>query len=120
MLIAHADTTTHTTPNAVMTTLAAPSLGADDLAVWRVTMEPGQAGPIHAVGNEQVWVILEGSAQVTLGETELTAGPGDTVICPAGTPRQVKAPEGLVALVATRAGTSVSTDEGTRPLPWAA
>ena len=43
------------TPNAVMRTLAAPSTGAAELAVWTVEMRAGQAGPPHTADREQVW-----------------------------------------------------------------
>ena len=36
------------TPNAVMTTLASPTLGGARQALWRVDMTGGQAGPLHA------------------------------------------------------------------------
>jgi len=51
----------HKTPNAVMRTLAAPSTGATELAVWEVSMTAGQAGPAHRVNREQVWVVLLGA-----------------------------------------------------------
>ncbi len=51
----------HRTPNAVMHTLAAPSTGANDLAVWTVEMRAGQQGPRHTADQEQVWVILDGT-----------------------------------------------------------
>src|ERR687898_597866 len=42
------------TPNAVMRTLAAPSLGSSDLAVWTVEMRAGQAGPPHRAEHDEV------------------------------------------------------------------
>jgi quercetin dioxygenase-like cupin family protein len=109
------------TPNAVMTTVAAPSLGSDRLAAWEVVMRPGQRGPEHATDHEQVWVVLDGAAHVELDGEALVARAGDTAILPAGTTRRIAAPEGLRAVVATTAGALVRTaDGGERPLPWAA
>ena len=54
----------HETPNAVMHTLAAPSTGTSDLAVWTVEMRAGQQGPLHTADQEQVWVILEGTLAI--------------------------------------------------------
>ena len=120
-LVTAAQTVVHETPNAVMTTVAAPSLGAAQLAAWEVRMRPGQRGPEHTSDREQVWVVLEGAAEIDLGGERVVAGAGDTAILPAGAPRTVTAPEGLRALVATTAGARVRTAQGgERPLPWAA
>ena len=106
----------HETPNAVMHTLAAPSTGAADLAVWTVSMRAGQAGPVHRAEHEQVWVVLEGALTVN----GVSRGAGETIAVPAGEERQVTAQRDMRALVASRGGGSVTTDAGTRPLPWAA
>jgi quercetin dioxygenase-like cupin family protein len=120
-LVSAADARVQETPNAVMTTFAAPSLGSSELAAWEVRMRPGQRGPDHSADREQVWVVLDGAAHVTVDGQPLVAGPGDTLVIPASVVRSIAAPEGLRAFVATGAGTSVSTEAGgTRPLPWAA
>jgi len=106
----------HETPNAVMHTLAAPSTGASELAVWTVEMTAGQAGPVHRAEHEQVWVVLEGALAVN-GVEHAT---GSTIVVGADESRQISAPVDVVALVASRGGGTVATAEGTRPLPWAA
>ena len=112
----------HETPNAVMRTLAAPSVGAIELAVWEVAMTDGQAGPTHSVDHEQVWVVLHGALSVHLGdETTLQVGPGDAAILPAGDERRIVAGGNVRALVSSMAAPSVHTqDGGRRALPWAA
>jgi quercetin dioxygenase-like cupin family protein len=107
---------TFETANAVMRTLAAPSLGSSDLAVWTVEMRAGQTGPLHRAEHEQVWVVLDG--RLAVNDTEYAAG--DAVVIAAGEERRVTAPEPVRALVSSRGGGTVSTAEGTRPLPWAA
>jgi quercetin dioxygenase-like cupin family protein len=120
-LVIAADAIVHETPNAVMTTFAAPSLGSAQLAAWEVRMRPGQRGPQHTSDHEQVWVVLDGAAAIELDGEPLVARAGDTVILPAGATRTIAAPDGLHALVATTGGARVSTvDGGERPLPWAA
>ena len=105
----------HETPNALMHTLAAPSTGARELAVWTVEMRAGQAGPPHTADREQVWVILDGA--LTINGTTHTG----TVTIPAGIERRIEARTVATALVCSRAGATVATPEGaTRPLPWAA
>ncbi len=107
---------TFETPNAVMRTLASPSLGASDLAVWTVEMRAGQAGPSHRAEHEQVWVVLDG--RLTVNDVDHAAG--ETVVIAADEERRITAPEHVRALVASRGGGSVTTAEGRRPLPWAA
>jgi quercetin dioxygenase-like cupin family protein len=104
----------HQTPNAVMHTLAAPSTGTNDLAVWTVEMRAGQQGPLHTADQEQVWVILDGA--LAINGTEHT---GTTTIA-AGVERRIEALEDTQALVASRAPVTVATGEGVQPLPWAA
>ncbi|MFB4307213.1 cupin domain-containing protein [Actinomadura sp. GTD37] len=94
------------TPNGVMTTFATPTQGGTEgIAVWRVDMTPGRTGPLHAFDTEQVWTFLDGAATVDLDGRELAAGPGDTVVLPAGLPRQMTAGDsGFAAVVAAHAG----------------
>jgi quercetin dioxygenase-like cupin family protein len=102
------------TPNAVMTTFASPAQGGATIAVWRVDMNPGQAGPLHAIDAEQVWAVLEGGASVLLGTDTIEVGPGDTLVMPADVPRRVTADTGLgvVAIVAAPASMRAYTLDG--------
>jgi quercetin dioxygenase-like cupin family protein len=106
----------HETPNAVMHTLAAPSTGAAEQAVWTVEMRAGQAGPAHRAEHEQIWVVLEGTLAINGAEH----GAGETVVVAAHAERQIVAPADVRALVASRGGGTVTTADGSRPLPWAA
>lgn len=114
------DSTT-TTPNAVMTTLAAPSSGSTELSTWRVSMRTDARGPEHALDREQVWMPLSGALEVTCEGRVEKVETGQALVVPAGVLRQFGAPFGDVeALVAMRAGGIVSVPGGeTRPLPWA-
>jgi quercetin dioxygenase-like cupin family protein len=80
------------TPNALMTTLASPSQGPTaELSMWLVEMRAGQQGPPHVFTSEQIWHLIEGEAEVAVGAEQLRLGPGDTVVLPGGTERQVSA-----------------------------
>ncbi|TDC89674.1 cupin domain-containing protein [Actinomadura sp. 7K507] len=95
------------TPNGTMTTLATPTQGGTrGIAVWRVDMAPGKTGPLHAFDTEQVWTFLDGTATIDLDGHKLEPGPGDTVVLPADTPRQMTSPPGtgFTAVVAAHAG----------------
>lgn len=112
------------TPNATMTTMAAPSRGSAELSVWSVRMEAGSAGPMHRVDREQVWVLTGGSVEITTEGKKERVSEGQVVILSPGLTRQVCAPhEPADALVSMRADGAVSVDGPTgvehRPLPWA-
>ena len=81
----------HETPNAVMRTLAAPSLGSTDLAVWHVSMDAGQQGPDHSVNREQVWVVLEGHLDVQVAGESRCLKEGAALRIPPDVARQVTA-----------------------------
>jgi quercetin dioxygenase-like cupin family protein len=114
------DARRHETPNAVMSTLASPSLGSAELSLWHVAMSAGQRGPEHTFDIEQVWTVVSGAADVELdGETHALT-PGDTLILSAGAIRRIAAGDGgFEALVAARAGARAlltdGTDKGTPP-----
>ncbi|WP_406641727.1 cupin domain-containing protein [Amycolatopsis sp. WGS_07] len=120
------------TPNAVMTTLASPTQGGSQLAVWRVEMAPGAVGPVHAFDTEQVWTILDGGAEITLDGVVEPLTKGETVVLAADAERQVRAdPEhGMAAIVCAPGSTRVyrtgvvpacATADGDKILPdWVA
>lgn len=119
-VVRQADRRRTETPNAVMTTLASPTLGGSGHALWQVRMDSGATGPEHRMSGEQLWTVVEGAATVeTDGGGPVALGPGDTVVLPAGALRRIVAGEhaGLVALVTgpgdARAELADGTDRGT-------
>ncbi|MEO3802438.1 cupin [Nonomuraea sp. B1E8] len=102
------------TPNGVMTTLASPSQGGAEQAVWRVDARPGMVGPVHAFDAELVWTWLDGAAVVELGGERYEVGVGDTMVLPADVSRQMFAhPErGFVSIVAAPSGARVYNPDG--------
>jgi quercetin dioxygenase-like cupin family protein len=67
-----------------VTGLAAPSRGARETCVWRLSLAPGAPGTLHSVDREEIFVALSGRAYVCMGSDELELGPGDALIVPAG------------------------------------
>lgn len=108
------------TPNAVMTTLASPTQGpTEGLSLWRVEMQAGQRGPVHAFDSEQVWHVLDGEAGFTVaGETVLLRA-GDSLVLPAGAQRQVTARTAVRLLVCGHGGAiaSVPGEDAPRGTP---
>jgi quercetin dioxygenase-like cupin family protein len=83
------------TPNAVMTTLASPTQGPTaGLSAWKVAMEPGQQGPRHVFDLEQVWHVLSGEVDFSVGGETLRLRAGDVLVLPGGAERQVTAVTG--------------------------
>jgi quercetin dioxygenase-like cupin family protein len=88
------------TPNATMTTLASPTLGTTiGISLWQVEMLAGARGPEHVFDSEQAWTVIEGELAVTVASEVATLGPGDTIVLPAGTTRQVQPRSDARALV---------------------
>ena len=114
-VIRHAESRRTETPNAVMTTLASPTLGGAGQALWRVDMQPGATGPLHTFDAEQLWTVVDGGATVELEGEKLIVMPGDTCVMPAAAPRRVCAdPEvGFAAIVAASPGAWASAPDGT-------
>lgn len=101
-------------PSGLVTTLASPAQGGAGLAVWRMDITPGAAGPVHAYDTEQVWTVIGGRATVELDGGTVTVGPGDTLVIPAGATRQMTAdPQaGVSAISITPAGTRAYSPAG--------
>ena len=88
------------TPNATMTTLASPTLGATAaLSMWQVEMAAGAQGPRHVFDSEQVWTVLEGQLVAAVAGEESDLRAGDTVVLPAGAERQLSATTDVRVLV---------------------
>ena len=118
-VVRRADARRTATPNATMTTCASPTQGGAHLALWRVEMEPGASGPLHAVDVEQVWTVLAGSASVDIAGDAHDLGAGDTLVLPPDVPRRVRATAAFSALVAAPAGAH-AVQEGAEAVvaPW--
>ncbi len=68
------------------TSLATPSRGSTDTAVWQVEIEPGTPATPHSLTREEVFVVIDGRAVVTLGDATESASVGDAIVVPAEVP----------------------------------
>jgi len=73
---------THQVPGTRFTSLATPSRGTVETAVWRVEIEPGTSPSPHSLTREEVIVVLEGTASVEIGGVAATATAGDAIAVP--------------------------------------
>ena len=76
---------THGLGGARFTSLATPSRGATDTAVWKVEILPGTPATPHALTREEVFVVLEGKASVRIAGNAGQAEAGDAIVVPPGT-----------------------------------
>ena len=76
---------THDLGGARFTSLATPSRGATDTAVWKAEILPGTPATPHALTREEVFVVLEGNASVRIAGNAGQAEAGDAIVVPPGT-----------------------------------
>jgi len=54
------------------------------ISYFFVDNEPGQGADLHWHPYSETWIVLEGTARITVGDTELIARAGDTATAPSG------------------------------------
>ena len=71
--------------------------GATSVTVFLSVVEPGEGPPLHRHPYEEVFVIHEGQATYTVGDTTLEVRAGQVVLAPAGMPHKfINSGEGLL------------------------
>ncbi|MFC3078434.1 cupin domain-containing protein [Phenylobacterium terrae] len=82
--------------------LRSSATGADGLSVQEHRLPFGDSPPLHVHEREdEIFHILEGTIRFKVGDDEVTAGPGQSLIGPKGVPHsfRVESPEGARMLV---------------------
>ena len=74
---------THALGSARFTSLATPSRGSQETAVWRVEIAPRTPGTSHSLTREEIFVVLDGEAAVEIRGLPERAYPGDAIVVPA-------------------------------------
>jgi quercetin dioxygenase-like cupin family protein len=64
--------------------LAAPSRGAAETCVWRITLAPGTPGTPHTMDREEIFVGLAGQGRIELDGEDAVIEAGDALVIPAG------------------------------------
>jgi mannose-6-phosphate isomerase-like protein (cupin superfamily) len=75
---------THEIGGTKFTSLATPSLGSARTSIWQVEIPAGEVPTPHELTAEEIFVVLEGAAAVTLDDVEAQATAGDTIVVPPG------------------------------------
>jgi mannose-6-phosphate isomerase-like protein (cupin superfamily) len=76
---------THDTGAARFTSLATPSRGSTETSVWHVEIEVGAPAAPHSLTREEVFVVLDGTASVRIGDVVGLAKKQDAIVVPADT-----------------------------------
>ncbi len=80
-----------TTGERVRFVRTATDTGGELLVMEDHWTRPGHVVPRHIhPGIEERWTVIEGTVAYTVGGVETIAGPGDSVIAPAGTPHSAR------------------------------
>lgn len=103
-------------------TLASHAQALAGLSLWRQTMAPGSATPVHQHDCEEVVLVLSGSGEVRANGTATPFGPDTTLVLPPRVAHEIvntgDSPLVTVAVFsATPVGTFTPNDERME-LPW--
>lgn len=108
------------TPNAMMTTLASPTMSGSATSMWIVKMTANAAGPMHTMDSEQIWHVLAGTAQCEIEGEACAMGQGDSLRISGGANRQFTAITDVTMVVSGESAATASRDDGSNPVvpPW--
>lgn len=108
-------------PGVSFTSLAAPSRGSQENAMWRATVAPRTEGAIHHMTREEIILAVRGDGVVHIGGNRHSLSPGDAFAVPAFTDFQLECQgdipfEALVVLPA--GGRAVIPGQPSFQPPW--
>jgi quercetin dioxygenase-like cupin family protein len=83
-VLTFADAPRHELGGSRFTSLATPRRGTVESAVWQVEIDPGTPATPHSLTREEVFVVLEGRADVRIGAVRGEARPGDAIVVAPG------------------------------------
>jgi mannose-6-phosphate isomerase-like protein (cupin superfamily) len=112
---------THELEGTRFTSLATPTRGSAETSVWMVEIDPGTPATPHSLTREEVFVVLDGTAGVIIGDSRGEAVAGDTFVVPPDTRFEV-ANAGSVPLrmlCCLPVGGQARTADATFTPPWA-
>ncbi|MCA9632463.1 MAG: cupin domain-containing protein [Myxococcales bacterium] len=112
---------THELPNARFTTLATPSRGSQETALWRVQILPNTSPTPHALTREELFYVVAGEARVEIAGEQHSAKAGDVIVIPRDTRFSLdNAGAGLLELLCCfPVGGQAKLDGKTFTPPWA-
>ncbi|MEU3271313.1 cupin domain-containing protein [Saccharomonospora sp. NPDC006951] len=120
-LATYADAPVFSNAGFVFRSLAVPSRGSAELAVWSLEAGPGATSELHTVDREEVFVLHEGRVIVEVDGDAHELGPGDAAMSVPGRPLRLRNPGAQPAwlTVCTSKGITGVVDGVTIAPPWA-
>ena len=120
-VIPRPDAPTHQLPGAAFTSLATPSVGSPDVAVWEVRLTSGHDATPHRLTRHEVFVATAGRAVATLDGVLHPVAAGDVLVVPPATTLSLQPEaEGFTALCCLPSdGKAVMGDGEPFTPPWA-
>lgn len=101
-----------------ITSLAAPSRGANEVALFRAEIPPGGTLARHHHDHLDVFTVDRGGGTFSIGDDRFPIAPGDSVVVPIGEWHQLDAgPEGAAITVAMLGGTKLVREDGSESVP---
>lgn len=101
-----------------ITSLAAPSRGAVEAALYRVDVPPGGGLPPHRHDHLDVFTVAAGGGTFHIDDESFELTVGDSAVVPIGAEHHLVAgDEGATIVVTMLAGTKLRTDDGSEVVP---
>ena len=101
-----------------ITSLAAPSRGATEVALFRTEVPAGGGLPRHRHDHLDVFTVERGGGEFSIGDERFRVGPGDSVVVPVGEWHHLDAgPNGATITVAMLGGTKLVREDGSESVP---
>jgi mannose-6-phosphate isomerase-like protein (cupin superfamily) len=123
MTVLHAPPThTHELGPVTFTALATPSRGTKQTTLWKIDVPVGAPPTPHALSNEELFIVTQGSALVRIGDIDTVAKVGDCIVIPAETVFELTNAGNIALslLSCMPAGTEVIMGEVRFVPPWTA
>jgi mannose-6-phosphate isomerase-like protein (cupin superfamily) len=121
-ILANATLKVHKLPGIEHRTLAGHEQGVRSMEVWKQTVAPGAATPVHRHACEEVIVILAGAGEMTLDGKTTSFGPDSTLIVPVDAVHQIvntgSEPMLLIAVLGMAPVRVRTGEDEAIPLPW--
>ncbi|NNH73762.1 cupin domain-containing protein [Nocardia uniformis] len=120
-VIRAAETVVHEMHNTRFTAMVRPGTGSTELCVWRIEIAPGTVGVAHTIHREEAFVVLSGTAILTIDGEASPVEVGDAAVANAGSIISLTNPgaDPATLLVTTSVGFTGELPDGTivNP-PW--
>ncbi|MBF6333133.1 cupin domain-containing protein [Nocardia transvalensis] len=118
-VIRAAEAEVHEMHNARFTSYVRPGTGSADICLWQVEVAAATIGHEHRVLREEVFVLLDGTAVLSIDGAAASLAPGDAAVAPAGAVVRLDNPgeRAAVLLVTVPVGFSAELADGTRIIP---